>query len=164
MKAIHPHGYASRSSSLDIRISERYLKLTKNVLCEQRRNLVTLPIRDRQTGCQCATRGSGPVVVGGVTTTQGVQESWTQGKGVYTPTVPRTNATDSNMLYHGVHRDQRRRGNGTLEQAGSEKPGNTIPTTLGETGYPLSPGQPAFSMTCHEGLTTLPGHGQLVDL
>jgi len=31
-------------------------------------------------------------------------------------------------------------------------------------GYPLSPGQPALSMTCHEGLTTLPGHGQLVDL
>src|SRR5712692_1237955 len=34
----------------------------------------------------------------------------------------------------------------------------------GHRGYPLSPGQPAFSMTCHEGLTTLPGHGQLVDL
>ena len=32
------------------------------------------------------------------------------------------------------------------------------------SGYPLSPGQPALSMTCHEGLTTLPGHGQLVDL
>jgi ABC-type Mn2+/Zn2+ transport system ATPase subunit len=31
-------------------------------------------------------------------------------------------------------------------------------------GYPLSPGQPALSMTCHEGLTTLPGHGQRVDL
>ena len=29
-------------------------------------------------------------------------------------------------------------------------------------GYPLSPGQPAFSMTGHEGLTTRPGPGQLV--
>jgi hypothetical protein len=37
-------------------------------------------------------------------------------------------------------------------------------TTVYKVGYPLSPGQPAFSMTCHEGLTTLPGHGQLVDL
>ena len=31
-------------------------------------------------------------------------------------------------------------------------------------GYPLSPGHPVSSMTCREGLTTLPGHGLLVDL
>ena len=33
-----------------------------------------------------------------------------------------------------------------------------------ERGYPLKPGHPAPSITCREGLTTLPGHGQLVDL
>jgi len=33
-----------------------------------------------------------------------------------------------------------------------------------EVGDPLSPGHSAPSMTCREGLTTLPGHGQLVDL
>jgi hypothetical protein len=32
------------------------------------------------------------------------------------------------------------------------------------SGYPLSPGHPVSSITCREGLTTLPGHGQLVDL
>src|ERR1043166_8513550 len=52
-----------------------------------------LPRQGRQIGCQCQRRGTGPVVVGGVTTTQGVRESRTQGKGVYIPTVPRTNAT-----------------------------------------------------------------------
>ena len=31
-------------------------------------------------------------------------------------------------------------------------------------GYQFNPGHRALSMTCREGLTTLPGHGQLVDL
>jgi type I restriction enzyme S subunit len=37
-------------------------------------------------------------------------------------------------------------------------------TDLGVVGYPLSPGHFVSSMTCRDGLTTLPGHGQLVDL
>ena len=36
----------------------------------------------RRIGRQCHRRGSGPVVVGGVTTTQGVRESRAQGEGV----------------------------------------------------------------------------------
>ena len=43
---------------------------------------MSFPKRDRRTGRQCSYQGSGPVVVGGVTTTQGVRESRTQGKGV----------------------------------------------------------------------------------
>ena len=35
---------------------------------------------------------------------------------------------------------------------------------IARTGYPLSPGQPPLSITCHEDLTTLPEPGQLVDL
>ena len=33
-----------------------------------------------------------------------------------------------------------------------------------QVGYPLSPGHPAPSMTCRDGLSPLPGHRQLVDL
>ena len=33
-----------------------------------------------------------------------------------------------------------------------------------EKGHPFNAGHPAPSITCREGLTTLPGHGQLVDL
>jgi Homeodomain-like domain len=46
-------------------------------------------------------------------------------------------------------------------------PDQTVRNTLHafhQRGYPLSPGHPVSSMTCREGLTTLPGHGQLVDL
>jgi hypothetical protein len=70
-------------------------------------------IRKGRQFAVCLRRGSEPVVVGGVTTTQGVRESRTQGKGVYIPTVPRTTATGSNMLHHGEICDQRRQGNGT---------------------------------------------------
>jgi hypothetical protein len=31
-------------------------------------------------------------------------------------------------------------------------------------GYRFKPGHPAPSITCRDGLTALPGHGQLVDL
>jgi hypothetical protein len=31
-------------------------------------------------------------------------------------------------------------------------------------GHPFNAGHPASSITCREGLTTLPGHGQRVDL
>ena len=41
-----------------------------------------LPGKGRRTGRQCQKRGSGPVVVGGVTTTQGVRENLAQGEGV----------------------------------------------------------------------------------
>ena len=51
------------------------------MLCEQRRNLHKASyIEDRRRGRQCFGRGSGPVVVGGVTTTQGVRESRAQGE------------------------------------------------------------------------------------
>jgi hypothetical protein len=76
--------------------------LKENVLCEQRRNLLQLPIRGRWGDHQCWNRGSGPVIVVGVTSHQGVRESRTQGKGGYIPTVPRTTATDSTRLDHGV--------------------------------------------------------------
>jgi hypothetical protein len=33
-----------------------------------------------------------------------------------------------------------------------------------ETGHPLNPGHFVSSTTCREDLTTLPGHGQLIDL
>ena len=33
-----------------------------------------------------------------------------------------------------------------------------------ELGYPFNAGHAAPSMTCREGLTTLPGHGQCADL
>jgi hypothetical protein len=56
--------------------------LTEKLFCEQRRNLLRLPMWDKQTGCECLNRDSGPVVVGGVTTTQGVRESRIQGEGV----------------------------------------------------------------------------------
>jgi hypothetical protein len=78
-------GLASRPCSQGLRVTERYLRLTEKLLCEQRRNLLKLPLRGRRTGRQCLSRGSGPVVVGGVTTTQGVRESLTQGEGVYRP-------------------------------------------------------------------------------
>ena len=83
--------------------TEGYLRLTKKLLCEQRRNLLWLPTQGRRIGRQCHRRGSGPVVVGGVTPTQGVRESRTQGKGVYIPTVPRTTATTSTRLDHGEY-------------------------------------------------------------
>ena len=62
--------------------TEGHLRLTKSVLYEQRRNLKHLPIVGRRTDRQWGIRGSGPVVVGGITPTQGVRESRTQGKGV----------------------------------------------------------------------------------
>ena len=43
---------------------------------------MSFPIRDRRTGRQCSGRGSGPVVLDGVTPVQGVWESRTQGEGV----------------------------------------------------------------------------------
>jgi hypothetical protein len=42
--------------------------------------------------------------------------------------------------------------------------GGVVGADISLTGYPLSPGHSAPSITCREGLTTLPGHGQLVDL
>ena len=38
------------------------------------------------------------------------------------------------------------------------------PSISGKLGHPFNAGHPAPSMTCREGLTALPGHGQLVDL
>ena len=61
---------------------EGHLRLTEKLLCEQRRNLLRLPEKGRRTGRQCLSRGSGPVVVGGVTPTQGARESRAQGEGV----------------------------------------------------------------------------------
>src|SRR5712691_2682299 len=80
---------ASQPGSPGPRVSERHLKLTDKRLCEQRRNLLKLLGIGRQIGSQCFSRDSGSVVVGGVTTTQGVRESRTQGKGTYRPTVPK---------------------------------------------------------------------------
>ena len=68
---------------------EGYLRLMEKVLCEQRRNLLQLPTMDRPTGGQCSSRGSGPVLVDGVTTIQGIRESRIQGEGVYRPALLR---------------------------------------------------------------------------
>ena len=35
---------------------------------------------------------------------------------------------------------------------------------IGVVGHPFNAGHPALSITCREGLTTLPWHGQRVDL
>jgi hypothetical protein len=35
----------------------------------------------------------------------------------------------------------------------------SLPEEWAELGYPLSPGHPVPSMTCRDGLSTLPGHG-----
>ena len=43
-------------------------------------------------------------------------------------------------------------------------PAEAVGYGLVDAEYPLSPGHSAPSMSCREGLTTLPGHGQLVDL
>ena len=42
--------------------------------------------------------------------------------------------------------------------------GRLLKAAYWNVGYPLSPGHPASSITCRDGLTTLPGHGQLVNL
>ena len=44
------------------------------------------------------------------------------------------------------------------------QPLNDYVVWFANRGYPLRPGHPASSITCREGLTTLPGHGQRVDL
>ena len=75
-------GYAPRACSQVRRIAERYLRLTEKLLCEQRRNLLGLPEKGRWRGHQCQSRGSGPVVLDGVTPVQGVRESRAQGEGV----------------------------------------------------------------------------------
>ncbi len=81
-KTIHRRGYASRACSQVTRITEGHLRLTEKLLCEQRRNLLGLPAKGRWTGHQCPNRDSGPVVVGGVTPTQGAGERPAQGEGV----------------------------------------------------------------------------------
>src|SRR5712692_872735 len=48
-KTIHPQGDASRPGSPGVRVSEGHLRLTENVLCEQRRNLRHLPTLGRRT-------------------------------------------------------------------------------------------------------------------
>src|ERR1700674_612031 len=97
-KTTQPIGYASRPGSPGSRVSEGHLRLTENVLCEQRRNLKHLPRWGRRTERQWCIRGSGPVVVGGVTTTQGDGESRIHGAGVYRPAASRISEPDSNML------------------------------------------------------------------
>ena len=91
-----------------------------------------LPTKGRQIGRQCQRRGSGPVVLVGVTPHQGDRESRPQGEGVYRPTVPRTTVTGSNMLHHGAICDQRHYGNGTFAHTGSSESGYALSTTLGE--------------------------------
>jgi len=63
-------------------MTEGYLRLTDKLLCEQRRNLVWLPHQGRWAGHQCHSRGSGPVVLVGVTSHQGGSERLLQGEGV----------------------------------------------------------------------------------
>src|SRR5215471_12506154 len=81
VKTTYHDGYAPRACSQVRRIAERYLRLTEKLLGEQRRNLLWLPDEGRWRGYQCLSRGSGPVVVGGVTTTQGAGEGPAQGEG-----------------------------------------------------------------------------------
>ena len=76
-------GLASRACSQVIRVTDGNLRLTEKMLCEQRRNLTKASYKwDRRIGRQCFDRGSGPVILDGVTTVQGVRESRTQGEGV----------------------------------------------------------------------------------
>src|SRR6266516_3376379 len=82
VKTTYHDGYASRACSQVIRITEGHLRLTEKLLYEQRRNLLGLPAKGRWTGHQCPNRDSGPVVVGGVTPTQGAGERPAQGEGV----------------------------------------------------------------------------------
>ena len=81
-KTMHPRGEVLRPGSPGIRITEGHLRLMEQLLGEQHRNLLKLPAMGRRTGRQCLRRGSGPVVVDGVTTIQGVRENLAQGKGV----------------------------------------------------------------------------------
>ena len=55
------------------------------------------------------------------------------------------------MMDHGVNR-------GDNEYLGS------LTENFSETGHRFKPGHLTPSMTCREGLTTLPWHGQFVDL
>jgi hypothetical protein len=55
---------------------------SEKLLCEQRWNLSWLPGQGRRIGRQCQKRESGPIVLDGVTSVQGVRESRTQGEGV----------------------------------------------------------------------------------
>jgi len=61
------------------------------------------------------------------------------------------------LRHHGIT-------SGSLVIDDTDNPRSKSAKALAYLGYPLSPGQPALSMTCHESLTTLPGHGQRVDL
>jgi hypothetical protein len=58
------------------------LRLTEKVLCEQRRNLVWLPETGEVDRSPMLHRGSGPVVLDGVTPVQGGREKLPQGEGV----------------------------------------------------------------------------------
>jgi hypothetical protein len=58
------------------------VRLTEKLLGEQRWNLFSLPAKGRWSGHQCVIRGSGPVVLVGVTPHQGAWESQAQGEGV----------------------------------------------------------------------------------
>src|SRR6266702_5571522 len=78
----YQRGYASRPGSPGRRVTEGHLRLTEKLLCDNAGTSCGSPRRGRPTGGQCHRRGSGPVVVGGVTTTQGAGERPAQGEGV----------------------------------------------------------------------------------
>ena len=46
----------------------------------------------------------------------------------------------------------------------AEQPSKPKCSSIPVFGYPFNAGHAAPSMTCREGLTTLPGHGQFADL
>jgi hypothetical protein len=46
----------------------------------------------------------------------------------------------------------------------SKSEAEAIYGNIKDFGHPFNAGHPAPSMTCRDGLTVLPGHGQLIDL
>ena len=69
----------------------------------------------RQTGCQCRHRGSGPVVAGGVTPTQGGRAMLPQGEGVSTSGLTKA-GSGSTRLPHGPRRKRHARRAATRRQ------------------------------------------------
>jgi len=69
----------------------------------------------RQTGCQCRRRGSGPVVAGGVTPTQGGRAMLPQGEGVSTSGLTKA-GSGSTRLPHGPRRKRHARRAATRRQ------------------------------------------------
>ena len=74
-----------------------------------------------------------------------------------------TSKTYTLMIVH-AHPDDESSSTGGLLRLAAEQGHTTILVTCTNGGYPPKPGHYVSSITYRERLTTLPGHGQLVDL